>query len=347
MLPFGAQEQDDFLQQFLAANEPVIIVRDEDDGPDRWSQVDRNSYEWLTSYLASNLDISKTQANAYVEEQAARYESDTGNWPISPYVLLNSAGFMDGAQRLATNLNALPEVFRMEDGTTIFNHGAGLIPVDAVVAGGSTGDPKLDEFINDILGPHVGVGMAVRHPNAAGGYTPAPVIPTDVLRQILQPQPIGGGGGGGSLPFTLDRNAVAERIRNDWRQLMLEEPNAEALADKYIAEAKAFRRKGGSLDLGVWIRTEARTTPKYNVLYGRKPETMSEDQWIGQYTAGARSFGFNETATVREIEAGASSGAGIGGFMDRVGNVREASLQAPFTQRMVNAVGRLGPLLAS
>ena len=310
-----------------------------------YSTTHWEDYEYLASALTDAYGITKTSANQLVNEVAGQWRTSFGAFPATPFDLLAWGPFQTAAMRRYQNLDLLPTAFQTED-AYYYNTGAQLVPIPA--GAGSTGDPFEDAFLSKVQFDGGVLPGNVRSPQ----QFQAPFVPNEFVRQLISANAArgsgGGGGGGGGAAFSLDRDAVIENIRNVWRPLMLEEPgNVGQLADAFIREVKAFRRKGGQLELQTWVKGKIRETPRFSMLYSKLPESLAEEEYIGGFTQVARGFGFRDDVATGFIEAGAEAGAGLEGFATQVSRSREASLTSRFAQRMAQASASLGALAAS
>ena len=272
--------------------------------------------------------LSKEEIRAVVNERARlraeiieRATLDKGIWPTYTQ-LINNEEFITGASRLGSGVDRLPTAFWFVD---------------------SEGNRTFYQN-SSILGPVPVEGIANISPTDAGRI---PLLTQEDIDLLLNRQKAPPGGGVGARGPTFDRDLVIENITAIWRHLLLEEPaNVGKLADNYITEAKAFARRGGSLNLETWSRNQVRETGRFATLYEKKPESQSEDDYINGFRGVVGQFGFNERASTRFIESGLTSGAGLQGFANRVGASRPASLinQGAWSQRFAQSVASLGAL---
>lgn len=183
------------------------------------------------------------------------------------------------------------------------------------------------------------------------------VIPQSDLAVILTGlspirQPTGGGGGGRAArePMAFDRRELAEAAIDRWRGLLLEEPDdavLDGLVSGYITDANAFWvNEAGRLDYDTYVTDRIRATERHGILYGKKPEFQSEAEYMGGFRQTVGQFGLGGRAALREIEAGATSGAGLAGFGERVGRTREARFAAGggFSRQLANQMSQMGSL---
>jgi len=308
------------------------------------SLTTENEFAQAKALLNDLYGIPATQAGTYINWYAQSFYNEHGDWP-SAGELYSDSEFLSGAQRVRSGASALPTYFwgvDDEGNRTLYNNhtivGPYPVPITEMAAIYGTEMPGRD-----------GAGRLPLY-LTPGGPPSLSSLPTFTMEQLLElfssrPGGGGGGGGGGSVGPIFDRNLVIENITNKWRSLLLEEPGTVGqLADNYIAEAKAFARRGGSLSLETWTLGKIRDTGRYKTLYGKKPESLSEDQYIGQYRQTVTQFGMNEHESTRQIKAGMRSGAGIAGFAERVSGTSQAMLsnQGGWSQRFAQSVASMG-----
>ena len=149
--------------------------------------------------------------------------------------------------------------------------------------------------------------------------------------------------GRGSGP-RFDQAAIQENIRSGWRSLMLEEPaNLNGLVAEYMGDS---RRLGMSLNMGAWLIQRARRDARYQLLYGRKPAELSEEEYIGSLRGVTEQLGLSSRGSRQQIEAAAGSGQTAAGFARRAGETREArsSNLGLFSRKVAQAFAGLGSL---
>ena len=150
------------------------------------------------------------------------------------------------------------------------------------------------------------------------------------------------GGGGQGIQF--DQAAITENTRSKWRYLMLEEPaNLNGLVAEYMAESRSM---GMALNLDAWLIQRARRDARYQLLYGRKPAELSEEEYIGSLRGVTEQLGLSSRGTRQQIEAAAGSGQTAAGFARRAGETREArsSNLGLFSRKVAQAFNSLGSL---
>jgi len=309
-------------------------------------------YAFAQTWLAAEYGIQEGDAGAYTNAYAQSYYAENGRWPTFADLYIDN-DYRNGAARVASGANGLPQYFWVTDengGRTLYDNRSIVGPYPMQVQLPESFMP-LRHFIEEqaALGPYERkpgmeyAGYVLRKPYEI------PVLTSEMLQEMFNrtapPPTSGGGSGGGSAGPIFDKKLVMENITNIWRNLLLEEPgNVSTLADNYIMEAQAFARRGGSLNLETWARGTIRKTGRYGVLYGKKPESLSEDQYINQYRQAAGQFGLNEDWTSGQIEAGLSSGAGVAGFTERLAGTRKAMTASTgaWSQRFASSLGEMG-----
>ena len=319
------------------------------------------SYAGAQDFLRMFHNVQEGPAGLYVNAFAENWKTTNGRYPTLNE-LITASGFADGAKRVVTGAAYLPPVFWAVNPETgryaLWDNSTGIGPVPIEVPGpGSLLEasnvfnrwfPQYQQVGEEYTGPYAEGGIGY-----GAGVDPSrniPVFSSEYLTAIFEnagaPGPTGGGGGGGGYSGPVfDRDLVIENIRNLWRNLLREDArNVEKLADQYIAQATGFARRGGSLNLETWARKQVRETDRYRLLYERKPESMSEDQYINQYSQAAGQFGLNEAWTDRQIESGMESGAGVAGFTERLAGTRKAMTASAgsWSQRFASSLGEMG-----
>ena len=156
-------------------------------------------------------------------------------------------------------------------------------------------------------------------------------------RQMWQPR-------GSGLGIRFDQALVSENIRDEWRFLMLEEPdNLQGLVAEYMGQS---RSQGMMLNLNAWILQRARREGRYHLLYSRKPAELSEQEYIGQLRGVAEQVGLSGRAFNREVTSAAASGQSQAGFQARAQGVREVRVNniGLYSRKVAQAFAGLGAL---
>lgn len=182
--------------------------------------------------------------------------------------------------------------------------------------------------------------------NYGVGNTPIAELTPEYIMGILS-QAGGGGGGGGSRDPVFDRDALKEKIEGDWRFYLIDVPdNTPGLVDRFVAEAQAFARQGGSLNLDTWILNRVRESPEYRRLYRFKQPEESEADYINRFRGTVNQFGLATSQASELIRQGAQGGAGAQGFAEQVAMSRPVMAANPggFGRKVANAVAQLGVL---
>ena len=286
---------------------------------DQFREVRQVTKEQFGITSVANLD---TRVNVIAEQ----FRSEKGRWPQA-FELLNYPPYLQSLEVLRSGTWAvLPPLFGMtgEDGTTQYFQN------------------------NTISGPRVislfGLSTSDKEGNITSLAQPSSRILEDFpiltnvqvqgllegFQAIRQPSAGSGSRGAGRAAIVFDRAKLTEGATERWRGMLLEPPEdfaVDSLVSDYITDANAFwMREGGRRDFDTFVVDRIRQQPRYNYLYSKKPGFQSE----GEYMTGFRNIvgqtGINPSAELREIEAGASSGAGLAGFGERVSRTREVQL---------------------
>lgn len=301
-----------------------------DDEPPKYSTADprtATNHAIVSEWLKNN-GLSSSVAGDFANDLASDFFRREGRWP-SPAELLSDPSTQNRMTWASQGLYLLPPVFgvRGPDGIEYFTNdpNGGLVPIDT-----SGGVSRTFSFGNvPIFNPgDIDAILGTAQEGGGGGGRG------------------GGGGGGGRAPAVFDREQLIAAAIQTWRGRLLEEPdNVESLVDEYIQKANSFwMSKGGQLDFETFILGKAEATPRHKMLYARKPESMTHDQYLGQYVQAVRALGVSERTAMREVEAGASVGASAAGFSERLETLPEvvAGNQGTFSQRFAAQIAQLG-----
>ncbi len=156
------------------------------------------------------------------------------------------------------------------------------------------------------------------------------------------------GRGSGRTARAFDRRQLAEAATDRWRGFLLEEPDdtgIDTLVGDYIKEANAFwMKEAGSLDFDTFVTDRIRNQERWHFLYDKKPEFQSESEYMGGFRQVAGQFGLSARGELAAIESGASTGAGLAGFGERVGRTAEARAinSGAFSQRFAASMAQTG-----
>lgn len=340
--PFNEQRQEAF-----AANTPVNNTIEDDPPPGAQQgqgvpdDVDLNYFNefpeaadhsvdlLVGQFPASQTGISRSTISGVVGENAWRFYERNQYWPTPAELLegtsvLNVLSGMEGG-----SYTAFPSLFFVEQEDGTLSQYAND-PIDG-----------LRVVIEDVprRGPLEGLyGVG---PVEAEAFTPrrGPTYTFEQFQSILnrfKPP------ARGQRAPTLDPALLEERATEQWRELMLNEPpNARALVDKYLKAYRSFYKSGGRLDFDTFILGEIRKAPGYSSLYGDRPESVSEREWINRYRSQTARLGLREAEQVRQIRAGASGGVSEAGFAERLSTLGQRGSEA-FTRRLAALVNQSG-----
>lgn len=302
---------------------PTVSASGEQQASSKYSTADArtaSSHALVSEWLKDN-GLSSSVAGDFANELAADFFQREGRWP-SPAELIASDETANQMTWASQGLYLLPQVF------------------------GVRGPDGIDYFTNDPKGGLVQV-------DTSGGvsrtfsFGNVPLFsPGDIAGILGTNQSSGRGGGAGRAPAVFDRDQLIAEATELWRGRLLEEPdNVGGLVDEYTQKANSFwMGQGGKLDFATFVLGRTEGTARYKTLYAKKPESLSHEQYLGQYVQAARGLGLRESATMREVEAGAASGASAAGFASRLETLPEVSAgnQGAFSQRFANHVAQLG-----
>lgn len=304
--------------------------------PKKYSTAEPEDYRYARKNLADMYGLGVADITWRVNSLAQLWADDhNGIYPSGSEMLQwdiarNSIG------SLAAGYGQLPPSFTVvePDGSwTRWNND----PVQGPTLGATQDTPDFEFLKTGVQSQHLAVIPSADLPAILAGLSPIG-------------QPSGGGGGGGRDPLAFDRRQLAEDATNRWRGLLLEEPDdatLDSLVSDYIGKANAFwMQDAGRLDFDTFVVDQVRATDRHQTLYSKKPEFQSEDEYMGGFRQSVSQFGLGSSAELREVEAGATSGAGLSGFTERVSRTREARLAAGggFSRQLANQMAQMGDL---
>ncbi len=297
--------------------------------------LNRDAFRDVRQITKEQFDLPRVaDLDSRVNAMAARFKIEFGRWPSSGELLsygpyLNSIAVMQSG-----TAGALPPLFTFNDENGVqqwvLNN-----PIDGpqildpfAISAISRGDPAVVPGIPFVADPAQLVAdfQALRQPSGGGG----------------------GGGGAGRTPAVFDKGELIEGATERWRGMLLESPNdadIASLVSDYTTDANAFwMREGGRRDFDTFVVDRIRQQSRYNYLYAKKPGFQSETEYLGGFRQVAGGLGLNASATLREVEAGASTGVGLAGFGERLSGIREVRTAnaGAFSQRIAASAGQMG-----
>lgn len=344
ILGTGAEYQRNLVYELQAGFEAGVDIADRM-FRDQFTQRDP-----IVALLQANIpDLTVGRARDYVDDWGFSFFQDAGRPPTIGDAATDP-GFLYGGLKLPSWADQLPPVFIVygEQGPVLYDNTtfAGPVPVPVDEANYPSSwkpgydDPALRRFT---------LNTAPRIPEGIPVVSAADLAM--VQRFYEQWRPSYGGGGGGRAAPTFDRRALEESIREQWRGLLLEDPQElSRLAEAYIAEATSFYLQTGTqTNLAAWLLEEIRQTPRYRLLYGRKPEGMSEQQYLSSYQTVAGQFGLRPASELTQTVTGMSAGLNLESFGQGIGQSREymSANQGPFSQAFAGTFRNLGVLMRS
>jgi len=148
--------------------------------------------------------------------------------------------------------------------------------------------------------------------------------------------PVGSGGGGGRrspTPEEIRNQYDLDQLTNDvnslWRTWLLEEhSNPRKLASDYV-EAIVATKGEKAIDFQTFVRSRAQSTSRWASVYRKKPQSMSEEQFLQPYFAAASQVLRPKNAAGVAI-GGAQFGADAGSFQANLARQNENVTSAPF-----------------
>ncbi len=298
-----------------AVREPTI-TRFDTPGLLKYVNVNPSGFDFVRTRAKEQFGFPNlAMMNERIDWAATEWAKENGGRPPSPQELYSYPKFQNTMALLANGGSLMDNAFIWQDTETglqhtVINNGFEWSELPQGVVGTTPGRAVQDYFGN------------------------LRVYDDEALSQLLSNlSPISGGGAGsgaGRADRAFDRAQLVDAATERWRGLLLEDPGetrAGSIADEYMKEANAFwMREGGNLDYDTFVLGKIRGESRHKYLYGKKPGFQSEAEYMTGFRNVLAGQGINEQATLREIEAGASSGVGLAGFSERVGRTREARL---------------------
>jgi hypothetical protein len=299
----------------------------------KWSTSSPTDHALIVEEL-KNRGIPAAVAGDLANDLADQYLRQKGTLP-SVFDLLSDPTAINRMSYTQSGLYALPSAFgvRQADGTVRYYKNDPLQGIAVVTA-------SSDDF-----------GFGLKEMASSG----TPVFAHDDVAAILASagfgtKPGGGGGGGGGgvapKPPVWDRDQLIESASNMWRGMLLDEPaDVGRIVDDYTARAASFfMEQGGRMDFETFVLGRIRETPRYRILYQNMQPGISEEAHLGQYVQAVRQLGFRDQRVNELVTQGASSGASVAGFTERLERRPEyvQANQGKFSQQFGNMISQLG-----
>ena len=302
----AASDDDNFFGGATAPDEP-----DEPAAPD-FSSDSPLQFQILKEWV-QDLDVPATLSTRFVEEWGNDFFKENGRWPY-PAELSQNGDFMNGLQSLTSLTSiALPKEFKVR-----FPDGSVRVMENSL----QNGLQEIPQW-NDIPSWRLDSDMTAFLDNLPT-FTLGQVQEQLAMFQNMGKRKTGGGGGGRSGPAPradrpFDRAQMKRTMTDIWRRYLLEEPdNVDALVDEYIGAANNFwKSKGGNLDFETYAMNKIEESDRGRILYWKRPEGMSMDQYLAQYQNVVAGAGLSNQSGVEATMRGLSGGASAQGRKDR------------------------------
>ena len=163
--------------------------------------------------------------------------------------------------------------------------------------------------------------------------------------------PTGGGRGSGrrgpsaqDIRNSFDQNALAQQATQIWRNMLYTAPpDANAMASAFV---EAVVATGGEkqMDFVSFVRSKAMATGRFAVIYTDKPDGISPEAYLRQYTGPAEQF-----LRPGNVEGAALGGARLGSdqatFAARIRRSNETVTSAPFINSLETRIQNLSEVL--
>ncbi len=317
--PTDEEEEELSLAEIIAAAIAKALAGD-DDRPTgllkpfdsvTFSDVRRDQFRDVRQITKERFDLPNiADLDTRVNVIAGRFRDERGHWPSS-FELLNYEPYLNSIAVMRSGTPfALPPLFGIfdEGGTAQF------------FQNNSIDGPR-------VISPNIGRVLQGDFPILTSEQVQNLLVDFQAIRQ---PSAGSGSRGAGRAAIVFDRAELTEGATERWRGMLLETPDDAAIASlvsDYTTDANAFwMREGGRRDFDTFVVDRIRQQTRYNYLYSKKPGFQSESEYLGGFRQVVAGTGINPQAGLREIEAGASSGAGLAGFGERVSRTREVQL---------------------
>ncbi len=295
-----------------------------------YSNVRRDQFREVRNVTKELFGLSSVaDLDSRVNAIAEQFRSERGHWPQA-FELLNYPPYIQSLEVMRSGTWAvLPPLFGMTDeaGETQFFQ-------NNTISGPRVINPSFSRVLQGdfpVLSNAQVQGLlenfqAIKQPSAGSGRS----------------------GAAGRAKIVFDKAELTEGATERWRGMLLETPedsDIASLVSDYTTDANAFwMKEGGRRDFDTFVVDRIRGQSRYNYLYSKKPGFQSETEYLGGFRQVAGGLGLNASATLREVEAGASTGVGLAGFGERLSGIREVRTAnaGAFSQRIAASAGQMG-----
>jgi len=298
--------------------------------PESFADSDPLRFQILKEWVQDQ-DIPATLATRFVEEWGQRAKQ--GDRYPDLFDLASRSDFMNGLMSLKNYTTlALPQAFKVQfpDGTIkTYNNSVTRGLQEIPTTGPKPFDEQVTSYFNNL-----------------------PVYTLDQFQSALaavrgdQPKPPGGGSGSGRGELVMDRNQLRRRASDIWRYYLLEEPgNIDSVVDEFISDATNFwRKKGGQKDFETWMLDRIEGAPRGRVLYNKRPDGMTMDEYLTQYRNVASQAGLSGQSGVDATVRGLQSGAEAVPFLQQLERSSEVLTQqgGTWSQKFANQMAQMG-----
>lgn len=304
---------------------------------ERYSTERPEDYRFARESFADQYSLGVSELTWRINSLAEQYKSKFDAWPRGTQMVEWPVA-QNSIWTYATGISQLPLRFSIRDPET----GQKQQYINSPVRG-------LEPGAHPLLGK-------LYVPDDMAGALAGPSYTSDEFAQLVAgfspTKPRGGGGGGRAArdPLVFDKRQLSMSISDEWRTALLEDPDdatVTQIVSDYLTEANAFwLREAGRLDFNTFVTDRINATDRHTFLYEKKPEHLSDREYMSGFQQVVGQFGFSGRVASREIEAGAASGAGLAGFGERVSRTREARFAAGggFSRQLANQMSQMGSL---
>ena len=326
-----------------AHDEDVLKVRDiakavEDVlRPKSYSSERKEDYLSISKSFAEPYDgVNPSDLKWRINSLADIWKREQGTWPRSTEFLQ-----WDVAQT---------SIFTYASGYSLFDYSFGIRADDGIVTYYINDPVKGISQDKSIFSAVSGLGDRAAEFIASRKVVDESDLPAILAGLTPMKQPSVGRGRAARDPLVFDERQLSMLASDEWRTALLEDPDdatVTQIVSDYLTEANAFwLREAGRLDFNTFVTDRINTTDRHKFLYEKKPEHLSDREYMSGFQQVVGQFGFGGQTALREIEAGAVSGAGLAGFGERVGRTREARLAAGggFSRQLASQMSQMGVL---